>query len=64
MRPALTQSYQALDLLLDKLYPLGSFKMDIVNKGGVQSSNLPSSWNTQVKAIATAKNLLPNPYTR
>ena len=63
MYPALQQSYQALDLLLDKLYSLGSFKMDIVNQGGVQSSNLPSSYNTQVKAIATANNLLPNPYT-
>lgn len=64
LHPSAEQSYQALDLLVAKLYPLGSFQMEIVNQGGVQSSSLPSSFNTEVQAIATVHNLLPTPYTK
>ena len=63
MHPSISQSYQALDLLLDKLFSVGSFKMDIVNQGGGSSSSLQSSFNANVRAIATSNNLLPTPYT-
>ena len=63
MHPSISQSYQALDLLLDKLFSVGSFKMDIVNQGGGSSSSLQSSFNANVRAVATSNNLLPTPYT-
>ena len=47
--------------LAGTLFAEGSFKMEIVNQGGVSSNQLPSNFE-DVRALATSKNLLPNPY--
>ena len=63
LEPALSQSLQAMSKLVNSLYDLGSFKMEVVNQGGVPSSQLPKSFDA-VRSIATSKNLLPNPYNK
>ncbi len=75
LEPSKAQSTQAMNKILTELFNVGSFKMEIVNNGGVSNFNeskpvsgttrwseLPLSFNNSVKAIATSKNLLPNPY--
>jgi hypothetical protein len=61
LNPSKSQSFKALDKLLDVLYSQGSFKMTISNQGGVGSTFLPSSLTTEVRNLAVSKNLLPNP---
>jgi hypothetical protein len=56
--PAKSESYKALDKLLATLYSVGSYKMEIVNYGGVSSTNLPKSFTEGVQAIAKSKNLI------
>tara|TARA_R110000796_G_scaffold74056_5_gene166274 strand:+ start:4243 stop:7275 length:3033 start_codon:yes stop_codon:yes gene_type:complete len=63
LEPALPQSNQAMAKIIGTLYSEGSFKMEIVNQGGVSSNQLPKSFDT-VRGIATSKNLLPNPYNK
>ena len=63
LEPALPQSNQAMAKIIGTLYSEGSFKMEIVNQGGVSSNQLPKSFDT-VRGIATNKNLLPNPYNK
>lgn len=61
LEPALTESTQAMAKLAGTLFAEGSFRMEIVNQGGVPSSQLPSNFE-DVRDLATSKNLLPNPY--
>jgi hypothetical protein len=61
LSPSKSQSFKALDLILNKLYSVGSFKMTISNQGGVGSTSLPSSLTPEVRNLAVSKNLLPNP---
>tara|TARA_B110000495_G_scaffold57730_1_gene48913 strand:+ start:1191 stop:4301 length:3111 start_codon:yes stop_codon:yes gene_type:complete len=56
--PAKSQSTQAVQKLLQTLYSVGSYKMEIVNYGGVSSTNLPKSFTGGVQAIAKSKNLI------
>tara|TARA_R110000744_G_scaffold311024_1_gene418626 strand:+ start:26 stop:574 length:549 start_codon:yes stop_codon:yes gene_type:complete len=56
--PAKAQSTQAVQKLLQTLYSVGSYKMEIVNYGGVSSTNLPKSFTGGVQAIAKSKNLI------
>ena len=58
--PAKSQSLQALAKLADTLHSVGSYRMEIVNNGGVSSENLPKSFD-QVKSTMTSLGLLPNP---
>jgi len=58
LNPAKAESYKAMDKLTASLYSVGSFKMKIVNQGGVSSTSLPSTFNESVKALARAKNVL------
>ena len=64
LSPSKSQSFRAMDLILNKLYSAGSFKMIISNQGGGGPSSLPSSFTTEVQNLAVNKNLLPNPYTK
>ena len=47
-----------MNKLMNTLYNIGSFKLEIVN----QTSPLPNNFNANVQSLATNKNLLPNPY--
>ena len=58
LNPAKSQSKAAMNKLMNVLYNVGSFKLEIVN----QISPLPNNFNSSVKNIASSKNLLPNPY--
>jgi hypothetical protein len=58
--PAKSQSSQALAKLADTLYSVGSYRMEIVNNGGVSSENLPKTF-AEVKSTMTSLGLLPNP---
>jgi|TARA_B110000902_G_C14290715_1_gene580780 hypothetical protein len=58
LNPAKAQSKAAMNKLMNVLYNVGSFKLEIVN----QISPLPNNFNSSVKNIASSKNLLPNPY--
>ena len=74
LEPAKSQSQQAMNKLINTLYSIGSFKMEIVNAGGAENFNEPDGlggeWNdlpslfssNSVQNAASAKNLLPNPY--
>ena len=58
LEPAKGQSIQAVAKLLGTLYSLGSFKMKIVNQGGVGYGQLPKTYNAQVKTAARSRKLL------
>lgn len=59
--PVCQQSRQALDKIVNTLYSLGSFKMEIVNQGGVKDGSLVGQWtNPNVQSIFRSKGLIPN----
>jgi len=58
LNPAKAESYKALDKLLATLYSVGSYKMQIVNQGGVSSTSLPTTFNESVKSIARSYKVL------
>ena len=59
--PVCQQSRQALDKIVNALYSLGSFKMEIVNQGGVKDGSLTSQWtNPDVQSTFKNKGLIPN----
>ena len=68
--PVVTQSYNALKKILDKLWTVGSFKMEIVNNGGAKNFNtndngkwteLPNNFlDPNVQKVFKAKKLIPN----
>ena len=75
LEPSKAQSQQAMNKILNELFNVGSFKMEIINQGDVENfgsedlsdgvprwSLLPLTFNEQVQSLATSKNLLPNPY--
>ena len=75
LNPAKEQSTAAMNKLINTLYSIGSFKMEIVNNGGVKNLNeftlvnktgiwseLPRSFDQSVQSLARGRNLLPNPY--
>ena len=60
---------------MNTLYSIGSFKMEIINNGGVDNfsesqksnkttiwSELPRSFDSSVQSVARNRKLLPNPY--
>ncbi len=75
LNPALNQSEAAMNKLMNTLYSIGSFKMEIINNGGVDNfsesqksnkttiwSELPRSFDSSVQSVARNRKLLPNPY--
>tara|TARA_R110001606_G_scaffold184404_1_gene331273 strand:+ start:262 stop:546 length:285 start_codon:yes stop_codon:yes gene_type:complete len=58
LNPAKAESYKAIDKLLSTLYSVGSYKMQIVNQGGVSSTSLPTTFNESVKSIARSYKVL------
>jgi len=56
--PAKSESIQATNKILNELFSVGSFRMEIVNEGGVASGSLPKTFNSSVQALAQSKNLL------
>tara|TARA_R110000751_G_scaffold114885_1_gene214241 strand:+ start:20 stop:616 length:597 start_codon:yes stop_codon:yes gene_type:complete len=68
LSPAKEQSIQAMNKLLNTLWRVGSFKMEINNLGLPLDQDmdnitpLPTWFDRNVQQAATAKNLLPNPY--
>ena len=58
LNPAKAESYKAMDKLTASLYSVGSFKMQIVNQGGVSSTSLPTTFNESVKSIARSYKVL------
>jgi hypothetical protein len=68
LSPSKEQSKQAMNKLLNTLYNVGSFKMEIVS-GFILGEKLkdiypplPSSFNIPVQQLARERYLLPNPY--
>jgi len=60
LEPSRAQSTQAMNKIINELFNVGSFKLEIKN----QSSSLPNTFNSQVQSRAAGKNLLPNPYNK
>jgi hypothetical protein len=59
MTPSREQSQQALNKLLNTLYSIGSFKMQIINDYEILLQN---AFNVRVRKKAEQYGLLPNPY--
>ena len=75
VRIKIEQSTQALNKLVNTLWGVGSFRMEINNLGFpsnvdyltpfpilLKSDQLPNWFDRNVQQLATDKNLLPNPY--
>ena len=75
LSPSKEQSTQALNKLVNTLWGVGSFRMEINNLGFpsnvdyltpfpilLKSDQLPNWFDRNVQQLATDKNLLPNPY--
>ena len=58
LNPAESQSEAAMNKLMNTLYSVGSFRMEIIN----QTTTLPNTFDDGVQLLATNKKLLPNPY--
>ena len=59
LNPSKQQSIDSMAKLVGSLYSVGSFRMEIVNKGGVANGSLPNSFNSQVQQEFKNKNLFP-----
>ena len=58
LKPAKSESQQALNKMVNAIYSVGSFRMEVRNQGGVANGSLPKTFDANVKALAQAKNLL------
>ena len=70
LSPSKEQSQQALNKLLNTLYTIGSFKMEVSGDKSVSNetnisligTEVQNSFNRKVRRTAEQANLLPNPY--